>query len=159
MEAAPDDTPLIHTARELNDAQPHHVVQLLQKKLGNLEGMTIAALGLAYKPDVDDLRESPALQVVEDLQKEGANVVAYEPFKKDFKHTGLQIDESIPKAIENSDVLILLVAHTEFCNLDPVEIFKLTPARVVFDTVNGWNKEKWQSAGFQYFRLGDGTLI
>ena len=159
VEAAPDDTPLIHTARELNDAQPHHVVQLLQKKLGNLEGMTVAVLGLAYKPDVDDLRESPALQVAEDLQKEGANVVAYEPFKKDFKHTGLQIDESIPKAIENSDVLILLVAHTEFCNLDPVEIFKLTPARVVFDTVNGWNKEKWQSAGFQYFRLGDGTLI
>ena len=58
VEAAPDLTPLIHTARKVNDEQPHFVMALLQEALGSLRGKKITALGLAYKPDVDDLREN-----------------------------------------------------------------------------------------------------
>ena len=81
VEAAPDLTPLIYTARQVNDAQPHFVVDLVQRALGSLKGKKIAALGLAYKPDVDDLRESPAVEVVHLLQDAGAEVKAFEPFK------------------------------------------------------------------------------
>ncbi len=81
VESAPDITPLIYNARNVNDGQPHFVVDLVRKALGSLQGKRIAALGLAYKPDVDDLRESPAAEVVHLLQKEGALVKAFEPFQ------------------------------------------------------------------------------
>jgi UDP-N-acetyl-D-mannosaminuronic acid dehydrogenase len=156
VEAAPKITPLIRTAREVNDAQPQHVVDLCVKKMGNLKGKIIAALGLAYKPDVDDLRESPALMVAELLHKSGAIVHAFEPYKMDFSHPDLKIEKNIWDAIAQSELLLLLVAHSEFRNLVPAEVAQLTSARMVIDTVGGWEKVKWESAGFQYFRLGDG---
>jgi UDP-N-acetyl-D-mannosaminuronic acid dehydrogenase len=72
VESAPELTPLIYHARQVNDSQPHFVVDLIRQALGNLQGKRIAALGLAYKPDVDDLRESPANEVIHLLQQEGA---------------------------------------------------------------------------------------
>src|SRR5512145_580017 len=77
VEAAPELTPLIHHARFVNDTQPHFVINKVKQALGNLKDKKIAALGLAYKPDVDDLRESPATEVVHLLQEEGAVVNAW----------------------------------------------------------------------------------
>jgi len=54
--------------------------------------------------------------------------------------------------------VLLLVAHPELKNLDPRELAKLTPARTAIDLVNGWDKPRWQAAGFQLYRLGDGSL-
>jgi UDP-N-acetyl-D-mannosaminuronic acid dehydrogenase len=159
VEAAPEITPLIRTAREVNDAQPQHVVDFCLKKLGTLKGKTIAALGLAYKADVDDLRESPALRVGELLHEAGAKVHAYEPFKIDFSHPDLKVEKNLRDAIAQSDVLLLLVAHTELRNLVPAEVAQLTSARMVVDTVGSWEKGKWEAAGFQYFRLGDGKSL
>ncbi|MDO8944084.1 MAG: nucleotide sugar dehydrogenase, partial [Desulfobacterales bacterium] len=86
VEAAPDLTDLIRAARTVNDAQPHFVVDLVRRALdGNLAGRKIAALGLAYKPDVDDLRESPAIEIVELLVQAGASVTTFEPYKTDFQ--------------------------------------------------------------------------
>lgn len=155
VEAAPEITPLIRTAREVNDDQPQHVVDFCRQKLGTLKGKTISVLGLAYKADVDDLRESPALIVSELLHKAGAQVYAYEPFKIDFAHPDLKVAKNFRDAITKSEVLLLLVAHTELRNLVPSEVAQLTTARLVIDTVGGWEKEKWEAAGFQYFRLGD----
>jgi UDP-N-acetyl-D-mannosaminuronic acid dehydrogenase len=156
VESAPDLTPLIHTARQVNDDQPEHVVQFIQEKLGDLKGRTITLLGLAYKPDVDDLRESPALIVAENLLAKGVKVKAYEPYKKDFSHLGIEVENTLDNAINHSDVLLLLVAHSELRNLDPTEIAKSTSARIAIDTVNGWQKDKWLMAGFQFYRLGNG---
>src|SRR6185503_1701292 len=97
VEAAPELTSLIYQARQVNDSQPHFVVEKVKRAFhtqaavvsgenavkGVIYGKKIAALGLAYKPDVDDLRESPATEVVHLLQKEGAHVKAWEPFKPD----------------------------------------------------------------------------
>jgi UDP-N-acetyl-D-mannosaminuronic acid dehydrogenase len=156
VEAAPKITPLIRTAREVNDAQPQHVVDLCVQKMGKLKGKIIAALGLAYKPDVDDLRESPALLISELLHNSGAIVHAFEPYKLDFSHPDLIMEKTIWETIAQSELLLLLVAHTEFRNLVPAEVAQLTSARLVIDTVGSWEKEKWEAAGFQYFRLGDG---
>ncbi len=79
VETAPELTPLIYHARQVNDDQPHYVVRKMEQVLGSLKDRKIAALGLAYKPDVDDLRESPAIEVVHLLQNEGAQVRAWEP--------------------------------------------------------------------------------
>jgi UDP-N-acetyl-D-mannosaminuronic acid dehydrogenase len=154
VEAAPDLTPLIHTARQVNDSQPQFVVDLVQKALGKLEGKRIAGLGLSYKPDVDDLRESPAIEVCHLLQAAGAQVLAYEPNKINAVIPGLTLAPSLNEAIQNADGLLLLVKHTGLSGLDPASVAQLTPARVAIDTVSGWSKEAWQAVGFRYFRLG-----
>lgn len=155
VESAPDITPLIRTARNVNDAQPGFVLETLKKLIPDLKGLRVAALGLAFKPDVDDLRESPAVEVVRELAAAGALVTAWEPFKPDFLLDCAQMAASFEGAIRNADMLLLLVAHSQFKSLDPAAVARLTPARLVFDTVNGWAADAWRTAGFTVEKLGD----
>jgi UDP-N-acetyl-D-mannosaminuronic acid dehydrogenase len=158
VEAAPELTPLIYHSRRVNDSQPHFTAEVVQRALGSLKGKRIAALGLAYKPDVDDLRESPAVEVVRILQERGAVVKAWEPFKPDADLQGIAISPTLEDAISGADALLLLVRHTEFMKLSPAEIAPETKARLVVDTVNGWDEIQWHDAGFQVVRLGNGRL-
>ena len=119
-----------------------------------LRGKKIAALGLAYKPDVDDLRESPATEVVHLLQKEGAQVKVWEPFKPDAKIKDVDMAISLEAALKETDAIVLLVRHTEFVSLKPEEVAAKTKARLVIDCVNAWDADHWNKAGFKLFRLG-----
>jgi UDP-N-acetyl-D-mannosaminuronic acid dehydrogenase len=154
VETAPDLTPLIYHARQVNDGQPQFVLEKVKQALGSLKGKKIAALGLAYKSDVDDLRESPATEVVYLLQKEGAQVKTWEPFKPDANLEDIHMATSLDSAIEDADALLLLVKHTEFTKLNPTEIISRSNARVVIDCVNGWDSDQWENAGFNVLRLG-----
>jgi UDP-N-acetyl-D-mannosaminuronic acid dehydrogenase len=164
VEAAPDLTPLIHTARKVNDAQPEYIVgQLLQAfqaysqdTTQSLKGRRIAALGLAYKPDIDDLRESPAIDVVKRLQAAGAEVTAFEPYKADLQIPGLRPSQNLGSTLHNAEAIILLVRHSKLMELDPMEMNELTQTRLVFDAVNGWPIQPWCAAGFHVYKLGVG---
>ena len=156
VEAAPDLTPLILTSRRVNDSQPEFVMQTIKKHLGEIKGKRIAVLGLAFKPDVDDLRESPAVEAAHLLVKEGALVSTYEPFKTDFKVEGATTALTLADAVKNADMLLLLVGHKQFKNLDPAEVARMTNARLALDTVNGWDARFWSDAGFQVKKLGRG---
>ena len=156
VEAAPDITPLIHTARIVNDSQPNFVLDQVKKLLGDLKGRNITALGLAYKPDVDDLRESPAVEVVHLLVEQGAQIRVYEPFKVDFPVKGATNCTSLKEAVQDAELLVLLVGHDQFKNLPPSQLVELTPARVVLDTVNCWPENTWSKAGFKLHKLGNG---
>ncbi|MDP2776422.1 MAG: nucleotide sugar dehydrogenase, partial [Anaerolineales bacterium] len=156
VEAAPELTPLIYHSRQVNDSQPHFVVETVKRALGSLDGKKIAALGLAYKPDVDDLRESPANEVVRILQEQGAQVMAWEPFKPNANLAGVTLSPSLEAAIKEADSLILLVKHTEFTRFNPQVIALNTKARILIDAVNGWNSESWKGAGFDVYKLGVG---
>jgi len=160
VEAAPELTSLIYNARMVNDGQPHFVVEKVKQAFnaqaaGSMRGKRIAALGLAYKPDVDDLRESPATEVIHLLQKEGAQVKAWEPFKPIADLPGIDMCPDLESALEDADALLLLVNHTQFRQLNPSKVAKQTKAQIAVDTVNAWNKVKWQMAGIQVFHLGD----
>ena len=155
VEAAPDITPLIHTARNVNDGQPKFVITLVDRALGGIQGKQIAVLGLAFKPDVDDLRESPAVEVSRLLVKAGAIVTAYEPYKSDFKIQGASVMPTLKKTILNAEAILLLVDHLQFRSLSPAEFIKLTKARIIIDAVNSLNFVEWQSTGFKLYRLGD----
>lgn len=169
VETAPELTPLIYHARQVNDGQPHFVVEKVKQAFlalsgaeqsrsktdeNALKGKKIAALGLAYKPDVDDLRESPATEVVHLLQHEGAIVKTWEPFKPDANLKGINILTSLEDTIKDTDALLLLVKHSDFIALDPNELASKTRARLAVDTVNAWNVNQWQEAGFDLYRLG-----
>lgn len=169
VEAAPELSTLIYQARQVNDAQPHFVVEKVKQALSALSGAEqsrsatdnilkdkkIAALGLAYKPDVDDLRESPAIEVVHLLQKEGAHVKAWEPFAPAAKLEGVEMAPDFDAAIKAADAILLLVNHSQFRDSNPVSLASKTNARIIVDTVSAWDAEKWISAGFRFHRLGD----
>ncbi len=155
VEAASEITPLIKTAREVNDSQPEFVVSMLKRVMGELKGKRVALLGLAFKPDVDDLRESPAVIVAELLVKEGALVTACEPYKPDFSVHGVKVDASIKTTVQSADAIVVLVSHQQFVGLKPSEINQFTSSRLVFDCVNALNRQEWQDAGFTLHRLGD----
>jgi UDP-N-acetyl-D-mannosaminuronic acid dehydrogenase len=156
VDAAPEISPLIRTARNVNDAQPDFVVGLVRRAMHGLSGCSVAALGLAYKPDVDDLRESPAIEICHKLAQEGAQVTAYEPYKPEFSQNGFHTVTTLAAALENANVLLLLVGHAALRTLDPEVVAQLTPARVVIDCVSAWPVEEWERHGFRVLRLGVG---
>lgn len=157
VDAAPDITPLIHTARNVNDSQPEFVVKLIEKAAKELKGSRVTILGLAYKPDVDDIRESPALKVISLLAEAGALVTAFEPFKPTgYPAEKVTFAASLEEALRDAEVIVLLVAHRQFVELNAGYIARQTHCRVLVDTVNGWRNQDWESAGFSIYRLGVG---
>jgi UDP-N-acetyl-D-mannosaminuronic acid dehydrogenase len=157
VEAAPDLTKLILAARGINDSQPGFVLDLIRTMAGeNLTGKHIAILGMAFKPDVDDLRESPAIEVIKGLTQAGAIVRGYEPNKKDAEISGIMVTQSLQEAVADAELVILLVAHREFKELTPQKLRELTPAHLLIDTVGCWAIQPWSEAGFKLGKLGVG---
>jgi UDP-N-acetyl-D-mannosaminuronic acid dehydrogenase len=163
VESAPDLTRLILAARQVNDGQPELVLALVRRALGvgeedrGLTGRRIAVLGLSYKPDVDDLRESPAVEIAERLAEAGAQVKAYEPFKPDAQlRPGPQAVSSLEAAVEGAELVALLVPHSPLLALTPAQLAAITPARLLIDAVDGFRDPAWEAAGFQIYRLGVG---
>lgn len=153
VEAAPDVAQLIKTARQVNDGQPAFVAEHINRMAGGVQGKTIAFLGLAFKPNVDDVRESPAVELVHHLGDAGATVYAYEPFKSEAGLPGVQQVQSLAAALVDADLVVLGVAHDRFKDLDPAEVCKQTNATLVYDAVRAWDKTAWESAGFQFYGL------
>ena len=156
VEAAPDLTPLINAARHVNDSQPNFVIQIVERALGGLQGKRVAVLGLAFKADVDDLRESPAVEVAHNLAQAGAVVTAYEPYKTDFVIEGVINTATLAEAVREAEIVLLLVGHTQLKALEPHALQAVSRARIVLDTVNGWDESQWSAAGFKYYKLGRG---
>ncbi len=124
------------------------------KHISDISDKKIACLGLSYKPDVDDLRESPAVETARLLIEHGAHVCAYEPNKLDARIEGLSTVATLKTALEGAELILLLVGHKDFKTLDPGELAGWTDARDVVDAVNCWRDESWQKAGFHITRLG-----
>jgi len=115
VQAAPEVTPLIQATRLLNDSMPGYVAKLVKQAVVNAEKPVIACLGLTYKGDVDDIRESPAIKVIELLRAEGFEVRAYDPLVP----TGAIPEQvsSIEAVISGADAVLILTDHTAFKGL------------------------------------------
>jgi UDP-N-acetyl-D-mannosaminuronic acid dehydrogenase len=130
--AAPEDTPLVRAARAVNDGRPGRVVARVAELAERFKRPRIACLGLTYKPDIDDVRESPSLHVVRTLhaQLRDAALMVVEPHLRTCPIEGLELHEP-EAALRNADIVVILVAHRPFQRL-PRELF-LRPS--VIDTV------------------------
>jgi UDP-N-acetyl-D-mannosaminuronic acid dehydrogenase len=119
VDSAPAETPLIRTAREVNDAKPEHAVRQVLRSVEGVDRPTIAALGLAFKANVDDLRESPAVAVVRRLarQRPDAEILAVEPHIERLPDELAVLDNvrlvDLDSAVSRSDLRVLLVDHAE----------------------------------------------
>lgn len=128
VHAAPQLTPLIRQARETNDAKPGWVVERIKRRAERFKGARIACLGLAYKPDIDDLRESPAVEVVHLLEAHGEyELRVVEPNLTEHRNFALM---PLEQALEGADIVVFLVAHREFKSIPK----KLLSEKVIFDT-------------------------
>jgi len=131
-------TRIIELAGEINDSMPEYVVERLMKELNNrkkcLNGSKIIMLGIAYKNDIDDMRESPALKVLEHLEKTGANVSVVDPYVPSFQwNTGqLKTVELTKELIQTSDAVVITTGHKKGVDYKMV----CENAKVVFDTKN-----------------------
>ena len=143
VDSAPGDTPLIEAARQVNEAMPRHVVNAVLKAAAGMEAPRVACLGLAYKADIDDLRMSPAVRVVQALAKEiaghgDAGVMVVEPHIKALPDelAGIPGLVLVPleEAIEGADIVVLLADHRPFKALDRA----MLDGKVVIDTRGTW---------------------
>jgi len=128
VSAAPESSTLIRTARHVNGAKTDWVVEKVRERALRFREPIIACMGLAYKPNVNDLRESPAVHITQALQQEfGGNVLAVEPNIQ--SHADFQLT-TVEEAIRRADVVVGLVAHREFKLFDS----ELLKEKVVIDT-------------------------
>ena len=140
----------------MNDAQPENVIALVEGALGDLKGRRITALGLSYKPDVDDLRESPAIEIVQALVGKGAEVLFHEPFAPGAEVEGAHSALSLEEAFKGSEGILLLVDHKAFHDLDPKWVAEFLKTKVAIDACGAWDRQVWRDAGFQIEVLGVG---
>ena len=141
---------IVNLAREINESMPRHVLRLV-KELGIGTHSTITVFGVAYKSDVDDTRETPALKFIKLAENEGYNVKVHDPLVKIFEYAILGLED----AVEDSDCLVIITDHSKFKDIDPREISKLMRAKNVVDSRNILDKEIWKKAGFNVRVLGD----
>lgn len=148
----PEETKIVRLARERNDAMPGHVVSVVRELLRDITTPKIAVLGLAYKGNVDDIRESPALRVVDILKAEGFTVSIFDPHVKKAPHR----QDTLEKCLANADCLLVLTDHEEYKEIDPRFAAARMRTPILFDTRHSLDHGKWAQAGFSVRILGVG---
>jgi UDPglucose 6-dehydrogenase len=148
---------LLTAVIEVNELQKRRVVGKLEKHLGSLIGKRVALLGLAFKPDTDDMREASSLVLAARLQGEGAEVVAYDPVAAE-RAAGLlgsvEMANSAMEALEGADAAVLVTEWREFADLDWAAAAERMTRPLVVDGRNFLDPEALTTAGFEYEGIG-----
>ena len=124
------------------------IIQGLNKAKKTINGSNIVILGLAYKPDVDDTRESPAFPIIEELEKWGANLTIFDPYRSDLSNV-----DSLEDALHKKDCLVIVTAHKEFREISPEKI-KENEIKVVVGGRNILDKNELGKLGIIYEGIG-----
>jgi UDP-N-acetyl-D-mannosaminuronic acid dehydrogenase len=147
--ASPELAQLIHAARKVNDSQPVWVAQRAMAELAGIAQPKVSVWGVAYKGNIDDARETPALQVIAQLEAKGVQVSAVDFHVKRFPW---QLDD-IETSVSGADCVLLLTDHREFAFFEPQAIGERMRQRLVFDTRHVLPRDRWEKAGFRVITL------
>jgi UDPglucose 6-dehydrogenase len=153
------DAKLLKATVSVNHQQRALVIEKLQKSLKILKGKTIGLLGLTFKPDTDDLRDAPALDIIKMLISLGAKVKAYDPIisPQSVAHpelVGVNLVASPTLLAENSDAIVLMTEWSEFQELDYQNLARSMRSKLLVDCRNLLSAETLTQAGFTYIRIG-----
>lgn len=152
---------LLQAVMEINRNQRRRAVMRLRRALGGLNDRIIGVLGLSFKPNTDDIREAPSLEVIHLLENEGAHVRGYDPQAMEVVSRlmpRLQLCEDPYRVAEGADALVLATEWNEFKQLDFERILALMRQPVIVDGRNLWDAQKMRGMGFKYFGVGQGSF-
>ena len=153
---------LLRTVLEINRDARRSVIQKARDALGGLADRTVGVLGLAFKPNTDDLREAPALEIIHLLQSEGAQVRAYDPVAGEGAlraNPDIVLCRDPYEVAEGSDCLILVTEWNEFKHLDMRRVKDLMAQPVLIDGRNVWDPADMTGLGFVYYGIGRPTTM
>ncbi len=159
-----NDSPMriVNAANEVNELQKRVLFSKIKTHFGTLKGRKFAIWGLSFKPRTDDVREAPALVLIEQLVSEGARVVAYDPVAKETAKAAsaapFEIADSAYQALDGADALAVLTEWNEFRSPDFSEVKSKLKTAVVFDGRNVFEPAKMKEMGFHYYCIGRQTL-
>ena len=153
------DFKLLKEVRNINDYQKLFPVRKLKEIYGNLSGKNIGILGLAFKPNTDDMRLAPSIDIINALHKEGANIKAYDPeamenAKKIFKDVSITYCDNSYEVAKDSDAIVIVTEWNEFKYLDLFKIKDLMKDNVIIDGRNIYDRKKIEKLGFKYKAVG-----
>ena len=153
------DMPIVKAAREVNRRQREVVVEKLLAALRILKGRTIGLLGLAFKPNTDDLREAPAIDIAQRLIDRGCKVKVHDPvaidrFRRDFGRMDVICCESPAGVAEDADAVVLVTEWPEYRDLEWAEIAKVMRTPILLDGRNALDGPSLRRIGFRYIGIG-----
>lgn len=153
---------MLEAVESVNQRQKRVLAEKIVRKFGeDLTGKKFAVWGLAFKPDTDDMREAPAITIIEELTRRGAEIVAYDPkavetakavYLKDAPKVSYV--ESKYEAVKGADALVLVTEWKEFRQPDFEEIIKLLNQPLIFDGRNQYDRKKMKKLGVEYYQIG-----
>jgi UDPglucose 6-dehydrogenase len=146
----------------INMRRRTRMVELATKACGSLLGANVAVLGAAFKPESDDVRDSPALNVAGMLQLNGATVNVYDPKAMENSQRlfpTLNYSTSVVEACDRADAVLVLTEWREFVDLDPRDLADTVRAKVIVDGRNCLDTAKWTDAGWRVFALGRSSTV
>jgi UDPglucose 6-dehydrogenase len=152
------DFKLLRSVAEINRERAAHLVETVAKALGPLDDKTVAVLGLAFKPNTDDMREAKSVEVVQLLHAGGARIRAYDPAAmenaKRLLPAGVTFSDSPYEAAEGAHAVVLVTEWNEFKYLNLERLRGLLKRPVIFDGRNLWEPERMRRLGFEYHSVG-----
>ncbi len=148
---------LLEEVFKVNELQKINFVNLVRSQLKKIEGKNIAALGLAFKPDTDDMRSAPAIDILTQLVAEGAKIKAYDPWampeaKKHIK--GITYAKTAYDACQNADAVLILTEWREFRDMDLKRLKRTVKLPLIIDGRNVYDPVEMKKNGFKYFSIG-----
>ncbi len=152
---------ILNAVDEINAAQRERFINKIKVKLGNIKDKTIAILGLAFKPNTDDIRSAPSLDIIQALKDEGANLRVYDPeAMNNVKHMfpDLYFGKNSYDTISGSVAAIFVTEWKEFKELDLLKIKNETNCDTIFDGRNIFQPCRMELLGFKYYSIGRNTL-
>jgi UDPglucose 6-dehydrogenase len=148
---------IVQAAVEVNRLQPLIQVEKIRGALGELEGKRIGVLGLSFKPNTDDVRESPSIYIIQELKRQGAAVKAFDPAAMESARGILQdvvYASDAYEAVAECDAMVIVTEWNQFRNLDLERIRGLMRGRLFIDLRNIYSQERLKTMGFQYISVG-----
>jgi UDPglucose 6-dehydrogenase len=151
------ETRIVDAVIDANEKQRDAMIVKIEKLVGDLNGKQIGVLGLSFKPETDDMRESPAIDIIEELTKRGAKICAFDPVAmEEAKHClkGIEYAEDEYEAIQNADALIIITEWNQFRALDMDRVKSLLKAPKIADLRNIYEPQDMKERGFEYVGVG-----
>jgi UDPglucose 6-dehydrogenase len=151
------DSMIVDTVIEVNERQRRAMIPKIENLLGDFNGKKIGVLGLSFKPETDDMRESPAIDIIKDMQARGAKVRAFDPVAMEEAEKylpGLEFATDEYDAIEGADILIFLTEWNQFRALDMNRVKELLATPKIADLRNIYDPETMRELGFEYTGVG-----